>query len=124
MTNRSRPRISALRSISVTGLAVGLGSGLAVGLGSGLGVGFGSGLGVRLRFGLGVMVRHGLGGDIGSGSAIALSCRAKTSNLSPSVDIASGRGSCGSSGFGGSCESDWLGGSGRPGVSYGYFFPI
>ena len=31
-------------------------------------------------------------------------------------------GSCGSSGFGGSCESDWLGGSGRPGESCGYFF--
>ena len=33
-------------------------------------------------------------------------------------------GSCGSSGFGGSCESDWLGGSGRPGESCGYFLPI
>ena len=29
-------------------------------------------------------------------------------------------GSCGSSGFGGSCECDWLGGSGRPGESSGY----
>ena len=33
-------------------------------------------------------------------------------------------GSCGSSGFGGSCESDWLSGSGRPGESCGYFLPI
>ena len=33
-------------------------------------------------------------------------------------------GSCGSSGFVGSCESDWLGGSRRPGESFGYFLSI
>ena len=33
-------------------------------------------------------------------------------------------GSCGSSGFGRSFESDWLGGSGMPGESCGYFLPI
>ena len=41
-----------------------------------------------------------------------------------SIGSISSGGSCGSSGFGRSFEADWLGGSGLPGESCGYFFPI